>query len=115
MLNDKPISLSSLVYYPIKACRGFELTSAYVERGGLEHDRRMMVTTPEGRFLTQREFPKLALVTPTLADGVLNLSAPGFDPVRLSVKSNGSSQSVKIWKSDGVQAVDQGEESAQWF
>jgi uncharacterized protein YcbX len=37
------ITLSSIIYYPIKACRGFEVDSAYIERMGLEHDRRMMV------------------------------------------------------------------------
>jgi uncharacterized protein len=36
------------------------------ERMGLEHDRRMMVVTPDGGFLTQREYPRLALITPTL-------------------------------------------------
>ncbi len=44
-------TLSNLTYYPIKACRGFDLQSSNVERMGLEHDRRMMVVTPEGEFL----------------------------------------------------------------
>ena len=60
------ISLSSLTYFPIKACRGFDVRESKVERMGLEHDRRMMVVTPEGEFLTQREHPRLALITPTL-------------------------------------------------
>ena len=37
------ITVSSLIYYPIKACRGFEVDSSCVSRMGLEHDRRMMV------------------------------------------------------------------------
>jgi uncharacterized protein len=48
------ITLSSLIYYPIKACRGFEVETSQVERMGLEGDRRMMVVTNEGKFLTQR-------------------------------------------------------------
>lgn len=109
------ITLSSLIYYPIKACRGFEVESAQVERMGLQHDRRMMVTTPEGEFLTQREYPRLALVTPTLKDGTLELSAPGFDSLRVDVQSIGASHPVNIWKSKGVAAIDQGAEAAQWF
>lgn len=108
-------TLSTLIYYPIKACRGFEVPAARVERMGLEHDRRMMVVTPEGQFLTQREFPRLALVTPTLQGDFLHLSAPGFDAIRVAVQSRGTTVSVNIWKSRGVQAVDQGEEAAQWF
>ena len=109
------ITLSGLIYYPIKACRGFEVDSSHVERMGLEHDRRMMVVTPEGEFLTQREHPRLALVTPKLEDGTLTLCAPGFDSIQLGVQSNGTPWSVNIWKSKGVQAIDQGEEAAQWF
>jgi len=109
------ITLSSLIYYPIKACRGFEVVSSNIERMGLEYDRRMMVVTPEGEFLTQRQFPKLALVTPTLKDGVLTLSAPGFDSIQLAIRTSGFSWPVNIWKSKGVQAIDQGEEAVEWF
>lgn len=109
------ITLSSIIYYPIKACRGFEVESWNIERMGLEHDRRMMVVTPEGEFLTQRQFPKLALVTPTLKDGVLTLSAPGYDSIQLAIRTSGYSWSVNVWKSKGVQAIDQGEEAVEWF
>lgn len=109
------ITLSSLAYYPIKACRGFEVESTCVERMGLEHDRRMMVVTPEGEFLTQREYPRLALVTPKLQYGSLELSAPGYDSLQLGIQTSGTPVSVDIWKSTDVQAIDQGEEAAQWF
>jgi uncharacterized protein YcbX len=55
------------------------------------------------------------LVTPTLKDGIVKLSAPNFDTIRFTVQSNGIPQSVNIWQSKGVQAIDQGDESAQWF
>jgi hypothetical protein len=109
------IILSSLIYYPIKACRGFEVDSSQVERMGLQHDRRMMVTTSEGKFLTQRDHPRLALVTPTLKNGMVELSAPGFDSVQVAIQTSGTSHLVDIWKSKGVPAIDQGEEAAQWF
>ena len=109
------VTLSSIIYYPIKACRGFEVESWNIERMGLEDDRRMMVVTPEGEFLTQREFPKLALVTPTLKDGILTLSAPDFESIQLSIRTTGFSWPVNIWKSKGVQAIDQGEEAVEWF
>jgi MOSC domain-containing protein len=82
---------------------------------GLEHDRRMMVVTPEGEFLTQREHPRLALVTPTLNDGLLELSAPNYESVQLGIQTSGTPWLVNIWKSKGVQAIDQGEEAASWF
>jgi uncharacterized protein YcbX len=109
------ITISSLIYYPIKACRGFEVESACVERMGLEHDRRMMVVTPSGQFLTQREYPRLALVTPTLNNDVLELSAPSYDSLQVGIQTSGSPVAVSIWRSRNVQAIDQGEEAAQWF
>ena len=109
------ITISSLIYYPIKACRGFEVESTCVERMGLEYDRRMMIVTPEGKFLTQREFPRLALVTPKLQNGSLELSAAGYDSLRLGIQTSGTPVLVNIWKSKGVHAIDQGEEAAQWF
>lgn len=109
------IVLSSLIYHPIKACRGFEVNAADVERMGLARDRRMMVVTPEGRFLTQREHPRLALVTPTLEEDAVTLSAPGFDSLRVAIRSSGTPVPVEIWKSKGVHAIDQGDEAAQWF
>lgn len=109
------ITVSSLIYYPIKACRGFEVQSAKVERMGLQHDRRMMVVTPDGRFLTQRDHPRFALVTPKLNDGTLELSAPNYDSIQLGIQTTGSPIQVSVWSSKGVQAIDQGEEAAAWF
>ena len=109
------ITLSTLTFYPIKACRGFDVPAANVERMGLQLDRRMMVVTPEGEFLTQREYPKLALVTPTLNDDNLTLSAPNYESIRVAIQRTGTPQPVNIWKSRGVHAIDQGEEAAQWF
>jgi hypothetical protein len=109
------IQLSNLTYYPIKACRGFDVTKSRVERMGLANDRRMMVVTPEGEFLTQREYAKLALITPTLKNDSVTLSAPNFDSLQFAIQKSGTPTSVNIWKSSGVSAIDQGDESAQWL
>ena len=109
------ITVSNLTYYPIKACHGIEVSESCVERMGLEHDRRMMVVTPKGEFLTQREYPRLALVQPELGDGTLELRAPGYDSIRLGLQTSGTPWPVNIWKSRGVHAIDQGEEAAAWF
>jgi uncharacterized protein len=109
------ITVSALTYYPIKACRGFDVTSSNVERMGLEHDRRMMVITPDGGFLTQREYPRLALVTPSLKHEALTLSAPNFDSIQIGIQASGTPTPVGIWSSTGVDAIDQGDEAAAWL
>jgi len=109
------ISVASLIYYPIKACRGHEVEVSTIQRSGLEHDRQMMVTTPEGGFLTQREHPKLALVTPSISSEKLTLTAPGTENLTLDLRKSSPTRPVNIWRSTGVQAVDQGERAAEWF
>ena len=109
------ITVTSLIYYPIKACRGHEVDISNVERMGLEHDRRMMVVTPEGGFVTQRDTPKLALVTPSISSEKLTLSAPGMDNLTINIQKSGPTRPVDIWRSKGVQAVDQGQQAAEWF
>jgi uncharacterized protein YcbX len=109
------ISLSNLTYYPIKACRGFDVTESRVERMGLANDRRMMVVTPEGEFLTQREHAKLALITPRLKNDSVTLSAPNFDSIQFTIHKSGTHTPVNIWKSKNVHAIDQGDETAGWF
>lgn len=107
--------VSALIYYPIKACRGFEVNETNVERMGLEHDRRMMVVTPQGHFLTQRDYPKLALVTPSISGDGLTLSAPGMESLTIPILKLGTICLVDIWRSKEVHAIDQGELAAGWF
>jgi uncharacterized protein len=109
------ITVSTLTYYPIKACRGFDVPASNITRMGLEHDRRMMVVTPDGEFLTQREYPRLALITPTLKNESVTLSAPDFDSLQIGIQSSGTPMPVDIWSSTGVDAIDQGDEAATWF
>jgi uncharacterized protein YcbX len=108
-------TLSNLTYYPIKACRGFDITESRVEYMGLANDRRMMAVTTEGEFLTQREHPKLALINPVLGNNSVTLSAPNFDSIQFEIQKSGIPVYVNIWKSKGVQAIDQGDEAAGWF
>jgi hypothetical protein len=109
------IELANLTFYPIKACRGFNVSEANIERMGLENDRRMMLVTPAGDFLTQREYPRLAWVTPVLSDGSITLTAPDFESLNVTIQTDGPVWPVNIWKSAGVHAIDQGDTAAEWF
>jgi len=75
----------------------------------------MMVVTPDGEFLTQREYPRLALVTPRLMNSTLELSAPNYEALQVGIQTSGTPWLVNIWKSQGVHAIDQGDDAARWF
>ena len=108
-------TLSTLYYYPIKACRGHAAQTAFLERRGLERDRRFMIVDQEGTFLTQRDEPALALVVPNLTDRGLGLSAPNMPGLSLPVAAYAPTWRVNVWSSHGVNAADQGDEAAEWL
>jgi hypothetical protein len=109
------ISLAGLFVYPIKSCRGTALTQATLTPAGLEHDREWMVVTAEGRFLTQRELPRLALVVPRLDAQALSIAGPGMDELRVPLDDwSGARFEVAVW-SDTCRALDAGDPAADWF
>lgn len=108
------ISLAALHLYPVKSCRGIALTEATVTEAGLEHDREWMVVTPEGRFVTQREAPRLALVVTGLDDVALTLAVPGTEPLVVPLESPATARQVTVW-GDRCHAFDQGETAARWL
>jgi uncharacterized protein len=56
------LTISELFIYPIKSLGGIAVSSAKVTGRGFEYDRRWMLVDVNNRFLTQREFPAMALL-----------------------------------------------------
>jgi hypothetical protein len=112
--------LTHLLIYPIKSCAGIAVRSATVLESGLSalgvHDREWMLVTEDGRFLTQREYPRMALIRPLPADGQLHVRAPGMDELTLPLAwdETATRRAVKIWD-DTVDAADCGDFAAAWF
>ena len=57
--HDVEVRLHSLHVYPIKSCAGITLEEALLIETGLEFDRAWMVVDLQGRFVTQRELPRM--------------------------------------------------------
>jgi uncharacterized protein YcbX len=108
------IALAGLYVYPIKSCRGTALGRALLTRAGLQHDREWMVVTPEGRFLTQRDTPRLALVVPSIGRDELTIEAPGQGPLQVPLDAHGAPRTVTVWR-DRCPALDEGAAAARWF
>ena len=90
--------LSSITAYPIKACGGISSAAWELDAFGLRHDRRWMVVTPQGDFLTQREYPRLALVRVHVGETELLIEAPGMTPLSLVLEPpSGEPVTVQVW------------------
>jgi len=106
--------ITSLHIYPVKSCRGIDVDQALITPTGLEWDRRWMIVRPTGRFVTQREVPKLATITVAVGNGRLTLSVEGHPPLVVDVAHGGPERHVRIWD-DQCKAIDAGDEAAAWL
>ena len=107
-------TITELNIYPVKSCRGIALQSAQLTATGLAHDRQWMFVNAQGRFVTQRELPQLALVECALESEHLTLLAPGVAPLRLPLAPPDAEVEVTVWR-DRCNALDEGDEAAKWI
>jgi uncharacterized protein YcbX len=107
-------TITALNVYPVKSCAGTTLQRARLTPTGFEHDRQWMIVRPNGRFVTQRELPRLALVRPVLTEGLLRLNAPGNEPVSIEIEHGGAAVDVVVWR-DQCKAIDAGDPIAHWL
>ncbi len=92
--------VSSINIYPIKSCRGISVSSAVVEERGLALDRRYMLVDDRGRFLTQREHPRMALIRVSIVDDEYLVEVPDRPALRLPREMTvARERRVKIWRS----------------
>lgn len=119
------LRLSELYIYPVKSAAGIAVSEARLTERGLQYDRRWMVVEAQGKFMTQRRFPRMALMRVKIAEGHLQVTAPGMpmlmvllDPC-LELNSGGRNEpfdwvTVEVW-GDRCKAIALGMESKQWF
>lgn len=105
--------ISALYVYPIKSCRGTALQSAIVGRRGLEHDREFMVVDSDGLMLTQRAYPRMCVIAPTISGDELAVDIPGFGETTVSLRGFSDVRPARcvVWD-DTVEAMDQGDAAA---
>jgi uncharacterized protein len=109
------LSLSSLHIYPVKSAGGISVDHCAVDAFGPRYDRRWMATDQSGRFLSQREDPRLALVGTAIAGDLLVLSAAGHPSLSLPLSGTPAPRRrVEVW-ADQVSAEDCGADADDWI
>ena len=93
------MNLSEIIVYPIKSLGGVSVKSSIVENRGLQFDRRWMLVDVNNKFLTQREFPKMATVVVEITKNRLSVSSDNKSlEIPFEVDSS-ETKIVKIWSS----------------
>lgn len=113
-MSDLHLTLAGLGLHPVKSCGALAPREALVIETGLEFDRAWMVVDERGEMLTQRRWPRMALVRPTMRRDDVVLRAPGMLALHLSLDAVEAPTRVQVWD-DIVKAYDMGDLAAQWF
>lgn len=106
--------VAALMIYPVKSLAGIAVEHARLLDTGLEWDRHWMVVDAEGVFVSQREYPRMALVQPRLLAHALELQYPGLSPLEVALDAQGPQTRVQVWD-DTVDALDMGSAAALWL
>ncbi len=113
-MSDLNCSVQALFVHPVKACAAVAVRQSLLIETGLEFDRAWAVIDDQGRCLTQRELPRLALVECSLRLNDLRLRAPGM--LALHVALDRVEQACRATHFDEpIDAYDMGALAAQWF
>lgn len=110
------LTLSEIYIYPIKSLGGISVDSAFAEARGLKFDRRFLLVDENAMFMTQRDFPQLALLKLSFTEkGFEVLNAKDNSRLTIPFESDSNKNiSVTIWD-DVCKAVKLGNEFDVWF
>lgn len=95
-------TLTEIWIYPVKSLGGIQLHEAIAERRGLQYDRRWMLIDENGRFVSQREIPAMALLGATIEPPYLKVFQKNnpavFVEIPLKTKAEDYAKTrVEIW------------------
>lgn len=114
-MNAPAALLRHMFIYPIKSLGGVAVTEAQVELRGFQYDRRWMLVDAEGTLITQRQYPRMALIVVSLQPGGLEVRAPGMPPLQIpGDPANPTPVIVRVWRSV-CEALLVGEHIDAWF
>lgn len=109
--------ITELYIYPIKSLAGIEVPKAKVESRGLQFDRRWMLVDENNQFITQRNFPKMALLQPeiTASEIIVRDKSNIVSPLKISLEEPKTHpEMVTIWD-DTCPAKPVGLKADEWF
>ncbi|MEJ7768481.1 MAG: MOSC N-terminal beta barrel domain-containing protein [Chitinophagaceae bacterium] len=113
------MTVSELAIYPIKSLAGIQVQSALVTDRGFQHDRRWMLVDKDNQFLTQREYPAMALLNTGIVDEhlVITNQRGSMSSLKVPLQPDMTSSEtgmVQIW-SDRCRAISVSTLADEWF
>ena len=110
-MNKSSVIVTAVNLFPLRSGAGEAKQAAEVTPNGLRYDRQWRLVTSQGKFLTQRESPQMALLQPSVIDSQLRLSFPGRPEIAVASDSSGAVVAIN----EDFSGIDQGDEVASWL
>lgn len=111
------LKISELYIYPIKSLAGIAVNKARITEKGFEHDRRWLLVDKDNRFLTQREYPQMALLQQSIETNNLIITHKiNKQAIKIPINTAMSANrvTVTIWD-DTCIAEFVSDEADRWF
>ena len=108
------LKLSEIWRFPVKSLRGQRFTQSRIDSRGFQYDRHWMVVGATGKFLTQRQYERMALVDTSVTNGKLQLRCVGMPPLDVDDTAPAESLVVQVW-SDRCEALAVDPRADEWL
>ncbi|MEZ5507559.1 MAG: MOSC domain-containing protein [Gammaproteobacteria bacterium] len=93
------MQVTRLFIHPVKSLGGIAVPRFAIDRFGPRWDRRWLVVDPQGRFLTQRQYARMAQITAGLEGDQITLRADGHAEARFGAADFGEGViEVEVWR-----------------
>ncbi|GAB1609366.1 mitochondrial amidoxime reducing component 2-like [Argonauta hians] len=115
--------VAAIFCYPVKSCRWLSVEKAWCTQLGISYksvgDRQWMFVNSSNTFLSQRQEPKMSLITPNVDndENFLQLDAPEMEPLILPKILDQFSQNIlscSVWGNQ-IKGLDCGDVAAKWI
>jgi uncharacterized protein YcbX len=108
--------------YPVKSCKGISVDEATATEIGFKvtdyfRDRIFSIVNAKGEVQRMTQFPKLTLITPSIQDDTLTLSAPEIEPITIGIPEDlpVNRRTCSIFGEQIKTVLDCGPEVSKWL
>ena len=111
------IKVSQLFIYPVKSLAGISVNAAQLTDRGFQYDRRWMLVDEQNQFMTQRQFPGMALLRTGITEKGISVIHKKDPAKEILIPFSGFTNeklTVKIWN-DYCDAVPAEKFINEWF
>ena len=118
----RDVTISHIIFYPIKGCRGIERYSVEITDAGIMHDREYAIVDVKeasdksgSKPLSLLTCPNLLRLTPCVVSGAsITITSPGVESLVHKPVTKGSKCVLDLF-GDTIDAVDQGDVASTWL